>query len=157
VWLPGVVRLPDDEYLAGRLRRLDAPPRGIVIHSAARGAGPAEYLADEGDGRDLSCHLAWSARHGGIVQMVPLDRRAQHAGRAGNDWLGVELPGPWDQIPRPDAQREELRRVLLIAVVVLPWLAYWCRHSEIDQTRRDPGPGFHNGWLDGLGLVWGVP
>lgn len=153
-WLPGLDRLPDDQYLAGRLPRLREMPDGLVVHSGARAPGVAEYLADH----PLSAHVCWSRDHGGLVQQVPLTHRAQHAGPQGNSWWGLELSGPYSQDPRSNWERAQWVRVMGL------WRAacggrphYYCRHSDIDPHKRDPGPGFTAEWADAVGLAWQLP
>ena len=128
-----------------------------MIHSGARAEGVAEYAELEPDGRRISYHLAWSKNYRQFVQMVPLTHRAWHAGREGNHWIGIALMGPWHLDPRTPEERHEFRRVLGILLDAMPCLIYWCRHSDINQHKRDPGPGFEvKEWLRGFDerLTW---
>lgn len=130
-------------------------PTGIVVHSGAQKERVAESSIE--DGRDVSYHLAWSEKHGRIVQLVALNFRAWHAGSAGNDWIGIALPGPYDLNPRPAPQVVEFRlavRDVLDALAPFGKVRYWCRHSDIDPDKHDPGPGFDGTWFEGLGLEW---
>jgi hypothetical protein len=139
--------MPDYDYLEGRLPRLDAPPTGIVIHSGATAPPVAEYLQKH----RYSAHLSWSRDWGQIVQQVPLTHRAQHAGAA-NGWIGLELSGPWDQRARSLHEQMDFRRVMGILLYGRLELTGWCRHSDIDPDKRDPGPGFLDSWMDEMGL-----
>ena len=154
IWLPDVVRLPDDQYRAGTLPRLAQRPSGLVIHSGESRDTVAEYITTH----PLSYHVCWSHAHNALVQTVPLDYRAQHAGAAGNDWWGLALPGPWDQDPRSEHQRDEFERVLWIWRALTGGLPrYFCRHSDIDEHKRDPGPGFLDEWAAGVLMTHRVP
>jgi len=162
-WLDGWPRVDDDDPWGP----LVSPPRGIVVHSGERGQGVAEYAVAEPDGRDIAYHFAWHHEMESFVQCVSLRRRAGHAGPAGNHWLGIAWPGPVDQNPRPDYQREQFLALVhaLVGVSRLNHirrpdgaiqaapLTYWCRHSDI-ANKRDPGPGFRNEWMRGTGLIW---
>ena len=66
-WLPGVIKMPDDEYLDGRLRHFSRPPLGIVMHG-----GYANWLYDfeseawlEGAKRTFS-EVAETAENAGV-------------------------------------------------------------------------------------------
>ena len=103
------------------------------------------------DGLRVSAHL-FIRRDGEIVQFVPFNRRAWHAGLSSwrgmpgcNDYsIGIELEG-MDQVPYERAQYLSLRRVLP---------ALWHRypgihrlavvgHEHIAPGRKsDPGPAF---------------
>ena len=137
--------------------RQHSVPEGIVIHSGDRQDRVAESALE--DGRDVSYHLAHSRKHGKLVQLVALNRRAWHAGRLGNDWLGIALAGPYTLNPRPVDEREDFRA--LLGELVAAWraaglapLRWWCRHSDLEPGKKDPGLGFTSDWLDGFGLSW---
>ena len=153
VWLPGFVRFPDSEI--PQLRPLPTPS-GLVIHSGATAPGVAEWLARN----KYSCHLSWSSTHGELVQQVPLDLRAQHAGSA-NDWWGVEMPGPWDKDPRSVSELVEFARaVVALQVAANGNLSGWCRHSDLNPKKKDPGPGFDERFeraLSCAGIQWRLP
>jgi len=155
-WLPGVIRVPDDEYKAGRLRLMTRSPKGLLLHSGDAAEHVAEYAEDEGDGRDISYHLAWSKEHQQIVQMVPFTHRAWHAGEDWNHWIGLALSGPWDQDPRREVERQEFIRVVGVLVQVQIQVEWWSRHSIVAPTRKkDPGPGFKDSWMEAIGLnLW---
>ena len=154
-WLPGYTRRPDADHSAQK-----RCPTGIVVHSGERGPD----LADAALQMSISYHFAWDVepgREGRFVQLVSMRRRAYHAGREGNDWLGIALSGPWDQDPRSEHERIAFR--LLIGALWTAFggasggLRYWCRHSDITSGKRDPGPGFvEDTWIGGL-LEWGRP
>lgn len=102
-------------------------------------------------------HLRVSAhalirRDGEVVQYVPFDRRAWHAGlssfrgRPGcNDFaIGIELEGTED-LPFTDLQYDALIRVLEALFGEYPWLSpdRIAGHSEVAPGRKtDPGPCF---------------
>lgn len=148
--IPGRVFRPDENH-----GRQPHRPTGIVIHSGDRGPD----LADAALHMDISYHLAWDVERdkgGRFVQLVSLRRRAYHAGREGNGWLGIALSGPWDQDPRSPEERLDFR--LLLEQLRVAWgepaLRWWTRHSDITPGKRDPGPGFDESWLEGLDLRW---
>ena len=99
----------------------------------------------------VSAHLL-IRRDGGIVQFVPFQRRAWHAGRscfggraACNDFsIGIELEGA-DDIPFTDAQYEVLAEASRQIVTVYPAITpeRIAGHSDIAPDRKtDPGPVF---------------
>jgi len=157
-WLPGVRHLPDDEYLAGRLRELRQPPGGVVLHCGATDGDITRYVANEPDDRDVSYHLVIDRERAEVVQLVPLTHRAWHAGNWGNDWLGIAFRGPATLDPRPDWERDTLRWLLALLVASMPSVVAVARHSDDPTARKpDPGPGVLPEWISGLDLVWGVP
>jgi AmpD protein len=88
-------------------------------------------------------------RGGELVQFVPLERRAWHAGASSwrgrsrcNDFsVGIELEGT-DEAPFEDAQYASLAGLLLDLRNRLPLRAI-AAHSEIAPGRKtDPGAGF---------------
>jgi AmpD protein len=99
-------------------------------------------------------HLRVSAhflvrRDGALVQFVPVERRAWHAGASTwrgrsrcNDFsVGIELEGA-DDTPFEDAQYEALAVLLMELRKTLPLRAI-AGHSEIAPGRKtDPGPRF---------------
>lgn len=140
-WIP-------DEHHSAQI----GTPTGIVFHSGDHRAAVAEAALQ----MDVSYHCAHHAGLGRIVQLVDLDRRAWHAGAAGNAWIGVAVPGPDEQTPRPDSQRDDVREVVRKIKEAVPSVIWWCRHSDIEAGKGDPGPGFLDSWMDGL-LVHGLP
>lgn len=125
-------------------------PQGIVVHSGDKGRD----LVTASLRMDISYHFAWDGKDR-FVQLVSLSRRAWHAGGVGNHWLGVALSGPWDQ--RKRAEDERLAFVQLVADIreaFAGYVQYWCRHSDIEPAKKDPGPGFTDAWVDGSGLEW---
>jgi AmpD protein len=103
------------------------------------------------------CHLQVSAhllirRDGSVVQYVPFDRKAWHAGRSlfegraeCNEYsIGIELEGTDDQ-PFTPAQYETLGGVTAVLLQVYPRLTPQriTGHSDIAPGRKtDPGPCF---------------
>ncbi len=99
----------------------------------------------------VSTHLL-IRRDGQLVQYVPLNARAWHAGRSSfegrercNDFsIGIELEGA-DHIPYEAVQYRELNRVLY---QLMQWYPEITRqrivgHSDIAPGRKtDPGPAF---------------
>ncbi|MRS15206.1 1,6-anhydro-N-acetylmuramyl-L-alanine amidase AmpD [Enterobacteriaceae bacterium RIT691] len=101
-------------------------------------------------------HLRVSAhclirRDGEIVQYVPFDKRAWHAGVSSyqgrercNDFsIGIELEGT-DTLPYTDEQYQQLAAVTRLLSSVYPALAsHITGHSDIAPVRKtDPGPAF---------------
>ncbi len=99
----------------------------------------------------VSSH-ALSHRTGEIVQYVPFERRAWHAGRSQyqgrsscNDFsIGIELEGTDDR-PYADAQYERLAALIEALLASYPTLGRdrIAGHNEIAPGRKtDPGPAF---------------
>ena len=91
-------------------------------------------------------------RDGALVQFVPLQQRAWHAGASRwrgrercNDFsVGIELEGT-DEEPYDDRQYETLARLILALQQTYPMLAdgWIAGHSDIAPGRKtDPGPAF---------------
>ncbi len=109
-------------------------------------------------------HLKVSAhvlirRDGEVVQFVPFDRRAWHAGASSwcgrtrcNDFsIGIELEGT-DTLPYADAQYEALTGVLMALCRHYPVSAV-TGHSDIAPGRKtDPGEAFDWRRLKGVPL-----
>lgn len=98
----------------------------------------------------VSSHLL-IRRDGEIVQYVPFDLRAWHAGRSNyqgqencNDFsIGIELEGT-DDLAYTDAQYAQLARVIPLLNARYPAsFGHVAGHSEIAPGRKtDPGPAF---------------
>ncbi len=101
-------------------------------------------------------HLRVSAhclirRDGEIVQYVPFDKRAWHAGvscyegreRCNDFSIGIELEGT-DTLPYTDAQYQQLAAVTHTLIAHYPAMAdHMTGHSDIAPGRKtDPGPAF---------------
>lgn len=112
-------------------------------------------------------HLRVSAhclirRDGEVVQYVPFDKRAWHAGVSNyhgrercNDFsIGIELEGT-DNQPYTDAQYQQLANVTHALIALYPRIANnMTGHSDIAPERKtDPGPAFD--WPRFRGLVAG--
>lgn len=106
----------------------------------------------------VSAHLL-VRRDGSLVQFVPFDRRAWHAGRSSwrgradcNDFsVGIELEG-CDTVPYSDHQYAALGAVVAALRAQYPGLAAdaVAGHSDVAPGRkRDPGPAFDWGRLAG--------
>ena len=101
-------------------------------------------------GLTVSAHLC-IRRDGEIVQYVPFDLRAWHAGKSQyqgrdncNDFsIGIELEGT-DEIPYTPAQYEQLARIIPLLNARYPQSFGHLRgHSDIAPGRKtDPGPSF---------------
>ncbi|WLI75456.1 1,6-anhydro-N-acetylmuramyl-L-alanine amidase AmpD [Kosakonia sp. H02] len=113
-------------------------------------------------------HLRVSAhclirRDGEIVQYVPFDKRAWHAGVSSykgrercNDFsIGIELEGT-DQLAYTDAQYLQLAAVTRTVIKLYPSIAdNMTGHSDIAPERKtDPGPAFD--WARFRALVAGL-
>ena len=163
-----------DGWLAG-VRRVESPncddrPAGteislLVIHSIS--LPPGEYGGDaierlftnrldpeahpyfrEIEGLKVSAHFL-VRRDGRLIQFVPVDRRAWHAGASSwrgrsacNDFsIGVELEGT-DDAPFEEAQYRALEELIARLRGALP-LRDIAAHSDVAPGRKtDPGPGF---------------
>jgi N-acetyl-anhydromuramoyl-L-alanine amidase len=101
-------------------------------------------------GLTVSSHLL-IRRDGEIVQYVPFDLRAWHAGRSSyrgqencNDFsIGIELEGS-DDLPYSDAQYRQLAQVTRLLNEIYPHtFGHIAGHSDIAPGRKtDPGPAF---------------
>lgn len=101
-------------------------------------------------GLTVSAHIL-IRRDGELVQYVPFDRRAWHAGQSCfqgrdncNDFsIGIELEGT-DEIPYTDRQYEALAAVVALLEQRYPEAAgHLAGHSDIAPGRKtDPGPSF---------------
>ncbi|NQV85579.1 MAG: 1,6-anhydro-N-acetylmuramyl-L-alanine amidase AmpD [Woeseiaceae bacterium] len=112
-------------------------------------------------GMKVSAHLL-IRRDGELVQFVPFNERAWHAGESHfrgsarcNDFsIGIELEGE-DETPYDDCQNSVLTSVLMALAVAYPAITprELAGHCDIAPGRKhDPGPAFD--WLrlyDGLG------
>lgn len=103
-------------------------------------------------GLTVSAHLL-IRRDGELVQYVPLNRRAWHAGQSCwqgrdncNDFsVGIELEGT-DEVPYTEAQYRCLVAVVQELQRRYPTLRAMAGHSDIAPGRKtDPGPSFD--WL----------
>ncbi len=164
-WLQGVRRVPSpfaDERPDGAVIRL------VVLHSISLppgqfGTGAVEGLftgrlpqglrATHPDlaGLRVSAHL-FVQRDGQIVQFVPFDRRAWHAGRSSwkgtancNDYsIGIEIEG-MDQVLYEGAQYATVRRVLTALWQRYPGIGRDAvvGHEHVAPGRKtDPGCAF---------------
>lgn len=114
------------------------------------------------EGMQVSAHLL-IRRDGEVIQFVPFQRRAWHAGESCfrgvsccNDFsIGIELEGT-DESPYEDAQYDCLMAVLAAIMAAYPAieLRRIAGHSDVSPGRKtDPGPAFD--WLrlyDGIRL-----
>ena len=112
-------------------------------------------------GLEVSAHL-FIRRDGSVLQFVPFDRRAWHAGdscfrdrHCCNDFsIGIELEGE-DETPYDDRQYAALENAVRAICKAYPAITprEIAAHSDIAPGRKtDPGPAFD--WLrlyDGLG------
>lgn len=164
-WLAGARRAPSPHADA-------RPPRSeielVVIHGASLPPGEfgGPWLEALFTGRlDHSAHPYFATlkglrvaphllirRDGEVVQFVPFDRRAWHAGRSSwhgrsecNDFsIGIELEGG-DEIPYADSQYAALARVLPALVAAYPGIGgeSLAGHSDVAPGRKtDPGTAF---------------
>lgn len=153
----------------------DGEPRLVVVHGISLPPGefggpwidhlftnaldPSRhpYFAEIA-GLTVSAHLL-IRRDGEIVQYVPFDLRAWHAGRSCyqgtencNDFsIGIELEGT-DEQPYAEVQYDALARVIRELNRRYPaTVGHLAGHSDIAPGRKtDPGPAFDWGHLHGL-------
>src|ERR1700741_186932 len=108
------------------------------------------------EGMKVSSHLL-IRRDGEVVQYVPFQQRAWHAGVSNyqgrercNDFsIGIELEGA-DDTPYEAAQYRELARVLLALCAAYPTLPLerGVGHSDVAPGRTtEPGKTFHWPWV----------
>jgi hypothetical protein len=169
-WLPGWVQMQDPDIPT--LKALQSMPEGIVLHCGESRPGVAEYLRDEKD-RRVSAHFAWSVDNNTLVQMVPLDIVARHAGEHNSwRWWGLEMSGP--AYLRSGKNRTvnlrtphewgEFDRLLkkdtgLLHLVSGGHLKYYCFHRDINpDNREDLGPDSMKPDIQNrTGLTWRMP
>lgn len=115
------------------------------------------------EGLRVSAHF-FVRRDGSVVQFVPCEKRAWHAGLSSwrgrercNDFsVGIELEG-CDELPFEAAQYESLARLLDALVRRYP-LSDIAGHADIAPGRKtDPGPRFEWSRLRALLDELGVP
>lgn len=154
-------------------RPLDTEPELIVVHGISLppgqyGGPQVEQLftnrltAEQCEQYQIAPDLRVSAhlfirRDGEILQFVPFDRRAWHAGESDyqgrkncNDFsIGIEVEG-CDQQPYEAQQYRCLRRVVRALLDAYPTLSlsHIARHSDIAAGRKtDPGPYFNQHFM----------
>jgi N-acetyl-anhydromuramoyl-L-alanine amidase len=167
----------EDGWFAGA-RRVDSPHADdrpaqsvielVVIHGVSLPPGEfgGPWIEDLFAGRlDPSAHPFFETirnlrvaphllirRDGELVQFVPFERRAWHAGRSAwrgrvecNDFsVGIELEGS-DETPYTDAQYAALARILPALRAAYPGIGEdaVAGHSDVAPGRKtDPGPAF---------------
>jgi len=161
-WWRHATRVPSPNFSA---RPADALVDTVVLHSIS--LPPGRYGGDAIE-RLFTNTLDWSAhpyfetirglevsahflvrRDGAVLQFVPIDARAWHAGRSSwagraeaNDWsIGIELEGLEGDTFEP-AQYEALER-LLPAIDRVRGIRHVVGHEHVAPGRKaDPGPGF---------------
>jgi N-acetyl-anhydromuramoyl-L-alanine amidase len=161
-WWRPARRVPSPNFSA---RPPGARVDTVVLHSIS--LPPGQYGGD-GIERLFTNTLDWSAhpyfesirglevsahflvrRDGTVLQFVPIDRRAWHAGRSSwagraeaNDWsIGIELEGLEGDTFEP-AQYDALER-LLPAIDAVRRIRHVVGHEHVAPGRKiDPGPGF---------------
>lgn len=166
-WLVGARRVPSPHF---DCRPEDVSPSLLVVHNIS--LPPGEFGGPWIDALftgtlDASvhpffaeiAHLRVSAhclirRDGEIVQYVPFDKRAWHAGvscyqgreRCNDFSIGIELEGT-DTLPYTDIQYQQLAAVTRALITRYPSIAeHITGHSDIAPHRKtDPGPAFD--WL----------
>ncbi|MEE2729196.1 MAG: 1,6-anhydro-N-acetylmuramyl-L-alanine amidase AmpD [Pseudomonadota bacterium] len=164
-WLVEAKRVPSPNY---NERPQGMEPELVVIHCIS--LPPGQYGSDhieqffqnglcvdehpyfeEIQGMEVSSHLL-VRRDGEIVQFVPFDKRAWHAGQSCygerhncNDFsIGIELEGT-DDSPFEALQYDRLKQVIETLVSHYPTLNLQALtgHSDIAPGRKtDPGPHF---------------
>ena len=90
-------------------------------------------------------------RDGVIIQYVPFDKRAWHAGisqyqgreRCNDFSIGIELEGT-DTVAYTEVQYQQLAKLTALLITRYPQIAqHMTGHSDIAPTRKtDPGPAF---------------
>jgi AmpD protein len=161
-WWRPATRVPSPNFSA---RPADARVDTVVLHSISL---PPGHYGGDGIERLFTNTLDWSAhpyfesirglqvsahflvrRDGAVLQFVPIDARAWHAGRSSwagraeaNDWsIGIELEGLEGDTFEP-AQYAALAR-LLPAIDHVRGIRHVIGHEHVAPGRKaDPGPGF---------------
>ena len=119
-------------------------------------------VLDLDEAMHVSAHLL-IRRDGRVIQFVPFNRRAWHAGESNykgrpncNDFsIGIEMEG-CNTEPYEERQYECLRSVISALITAYPNLAPTCitYHSDIAPERKtDPGPWFNRDFMQGSSLI----
>lgn len=143
------ISLPPGEFGGGNIER-------FFCGKLEAGAHP--YFAEIARMR-VSAHLLIK-RNGGIIQFVPFDKRAWHAGESSfngktrcNDFsIGIELEGT-DVLPYEDVQYQQLAGIIRMLQTVYPHITHdrIVGHADIAPVRKtDPGPSFNWDYLKGM-------
>ncbi|MGB7803238.1 1,6-anhydro-N-acetylmuramyl-L-alanine amidase AmpD [Buttiauxella sp.] len=163
-WLVGVKHVPSPHF---DCRPEEETPSLLVVHNIS--LPPAEFGGPWIDALFTGtldanahpyfagiAHLRVSAhclirRDGEIVQYVPFDKRAWHAGvslydgreRCNDFSIGIELEGT-DTLPYTDAQYQQLTAITDTLIYAYPAIAdHMTGHCDIAPGRKtDPGPVF---------------
>lgn len=163
-WLVGVKHVPSPHF---DCRPEDEIPSLLVVHNIS--LPPGEFGGPWIDALFTGtldpeahpyfagiAHLRVSAhclirRDGEIVQYVPFDKRAWHAGvslyqgreRCNDFSIGIELEGT-DSLPYTDFQYQQLTSISDALIQVYPAIAnHMTGHCDIAPGRKtDPGPAF---------------
>jgi AmpD protein len=163
-WLVGVKHVPSPHF---DCRPEDETPSLLVVHNIS--LPPGEFGGPWIDALFTGtldpqahpyfagiAHLRVSAhclirRDGEIVQYVPFNKRAWHAGvskyqgreRCNDFSIGIELEGT-DTLPYTDAQYQQLTAISDVLIQVYPAIVdHMTGHCDIAPERKtDPGPAF---------------
>ncbi|MGL5965784.1 MAG: 1,6-anhydro-N-acetylmuramyl-L-alanine amidase AmpD [Kluyvera sp.] len=163
-WLVGIRQVPSPHHDS---RPEDEAPSLLVVHNISlppgQFGGPwidalftgtldpdADPFFDEISHLRVSAHCL-IRRDGEIVQYVPFDKRAWHAGVSNyqgrercNDFsIGIELEGT-DTLAYTDAQYQQLAALTQLLITEYPAIAdNITGHCDIAPVRKtDPGPAF---------------
>ena len=165
-WWRHATRVPSPNFSA---RPADALVDTVVLHSIS--LPPGQYGGDAIE-RLFTNTLDWSAhpyfetirglevsahflvrRDGAVLQFVPIDARAWHAGRSSwagraeaNDWsIGIELEGLEGDVF--EAEQMDALVTLLHSIDNVRSVRHVVGHEHVAPGRKqDPGPGFD--WTD---------
>ena len=151
-------------------RKLGGKPDMIVLHYTGMSDSGAALTKLCTAGTDVSSHYV-VMENGHIIQCVPEERRAWHAGAA--SWegetdvnscsIGIEIANPGHEHGYPDFPRRQIAAVIVLCRSIFtrfripPWRVLG--HSDVAPTRKqDPGEKFPwNALYDaGIGL-WVKP
>lgn len=160
------------------------PPDLLIMHSGASANWVAEYLsnpvctaahivniydkAPDGcrlvDGvwyRVAAAHVCWYDCRAG--KLYPSIKPPERAGFVNTARLDYSVPGATGyndraihvELPAARVVRDEFAQVIWGLQLCVPTLRFWARHSDLQESKRDPvpGSGFSEDWLDGSGLV----
>lgn len=168
-WLSDVKHVPSPHYDE---RPEEEPPSLLVVHNISLPPGEFggpfidalftgtldpqahPYFADIAQLR-VSAHCL-IRRDGEIIQYVPFDKRAWHAGvslyqgreRCNDFSIGIELEGT-DTLAYTEAQYQQLAILTSLLIEQYPQIAqHMTGHSNIAPIRKtDPGPAFDWGYF----------
>lgn len=132
---------------------LDHGPEAIIAHYTATAAGTALAMANKRRDSRLrrpllrlsSWHVTIPVSGWNVVQMIPFDRGAYHAGV--DKWnrcaVGIEFEG-WGEYSPSQMELAKLVYAAIIEHYDIPMSKALMGHSDVKPGNSDPGPEFYD-------------